>query len=225
MAIRRLFRRLAGGSREPLAQSAADAGRRPLEYPAAIELEGVALTLRLLQPDDREAILRFARGLPEHDLLFLRRDITRPAEVDAWIHDVESGAYSTLLAFRGDEVVGYATVATEGLAWTRHIAELRVLVAEEMRGKQLGRLLTQQAFGLARQRGLQKMVARMTTDQAAAIKVFGKLGFRKEAVLRSYVIDRRGMAHDLQIMTLDIAEFQARFDMLLADGEEERQGF
>ena len=103
-----------------------------------------------------------------------------------------AGAYSTLLAFLGDEVVGYATVATEGLAWTRHIAELRVLVAEEMRGKQLGRLLTQHAFGLARQRGLQKMVARMTTDQAAAIKVFGKLGFRKEAVLSSYVIDRRG---------------------------------
>ena len=88
----------------------------PLDYPAAISLEGVTLTLRFLEREDREAILEFARGLPAHDLLFLRRDITRPESVDQWLDDVEEGYYATIVACRDDRIVGYTSVASDRLA-------------------------------------------------------------------------------------------------------------
>ena len=196
----------------------------PLEYPAAISLDGVTLTLRFLERGDREAMLDFARQLPIHDLLFLRRDITEPSNVDQWIEDIEDGYYTTIAAVHDDQIVGYTSVATDRLGWTRHVAELRVLISHEMRGKNLGRLLTEQAFALAKQRGVKKMMAQMTTDQEAAVKVFTRMGFQREARLRNQVMDRDGALHDLQIMSLDVDEFQAKIDVMLLSAQNEFLG-
>ncbi|MYB41996.1 MAG: GNAT family N-acetyltransferase [Chloroflexi bacterium] len=213
--------RLFGGQ---IADQVAAQSAEPLEYPAAISLEGVTLTLRFLERDDREAMLDFARKLPTHDLLFLRRDITDPSNVDQWIQDIEEGYYTTIAAVRDDVIVGYTSVATDRLGWTRHVAELRVLISHEMRGKNLGRLLTEQAFAFAKQRGVKKMMAQMTTDQEAAVKVFSRMGFQREARLRNQVMDRDGALHDLQIMSLDVDEFQAKIDVMLLSAQNEFLG-
>ncbi|MCA9821300.1 MAG: GNAT family N-acetyltransferase [Dehalococcoidia bacterium] len=178
-----------------------------MALPAEREFAGKVVRLREIEPADRDRILSFARALPEHDLLFLRRDITQPEEVDSWLADVASGNYSTVVALVGDELVGYATVAQDGMTWTRHVGELRLLVAPALRGVGLGSLLIDQAFAIAKTRGLQKIVAQMTVDQEGAINGFERLGFRKEAVLRRHVIDRNGELHDLQIMAFDAEEF------------------
>jgi L-amino acid N-acyltransferase YncA len=146
--------------------------------------------------------------LPPYDLLFLRRDITDPTQVETWLDEAQRGQVTTVLALEGSKVVGYATVASDGLAWTRHVRELRVMVAESMRGKHLGRLLIEQAFAIAREQGARKMVAQMTVDQEAALSVFRTLGFEPEARLANQVMDREGGLHDLQIMSLDIADFE-----------------
>ncbi len=214
MGIGSLLGRLLGGHAWVVSEQVEAQAQEPLDYPAQIALGEATLTLRLATAADQEALLAFARELPEHDLLFLRRDITNPDHVRAWLELVEEGQYVTVLGLRGDEVVGVATVGREGLHWTRHVAELRVLVAESMRGKHLGRLLTEQAFALARQLGVKKMVAQMTTDQRAAISVFSRMGFRREARLARHAIDRDGVLHDLQIMSLDVDAFRARLDVL-----------
>ena len=213
--------RLFGGQ---IADQVAAQSAEPLEYPATISLEGVSLTLRLLERADRDAILEFARNLPTHDLLFLRRDITDPAAVDQWLDDIDEGYYTTVVAVRDDRIVGYTSVAADRLGWTRHVAELRVLISEEMRGKRLGRVLTEQAFALAKERGVKKMMAQMTTDQEAAIKVFSRMGFQREARLRNQVMDRDGALHDLQIMSLDVEEFQAKIDVMLLSAQSEFLG-
>ncbi len=213
--------RLFGGQ---IADQVAAQSAEPLEYPAAISLDGVTLTLRFLERGDRETMLDFARQLPIHDLLFLRRDITEPSNVDQWIEDIEDGYYTTIAAVRDDQIVGYTSVATDRLGWTRHVAELRVLISHEMRGKNLGRLLTEQAFALAKQRGVKKMMAQMTTDQEAAVKVFTRMGFQREARLRNQVMDRDGALHDLQIMSLDVDEFQAKIDVMLLSAQNEFLG-
>ena len=125
---------------------------------------------------------------------------------------------------KDDAVVGYTSVATDRLGWTRHVAELRVLISHEMRGKNLGRLLTEQAFAFAKQRGVKKMMAQMTTDQEAAVKVFSRMGFQREARLRNQVMDRDGALHDLQLMSLDVDEFQAKIDVMLLSAQNEFLG-
>ena len=184
---------------------AASAGRYPLELP----LEGGSVLLRPPVAADRDALLAFARALPRHDLLFLRRDITRAEEVDAWIASVAAGELATVLAFRDSEAVGYAVVDRGRLEWMRHVAELRVTVAATMRGRGLGRLLTTEAFRIASAMGVEKMVAQMTTDQRTAITVFQNLGFENEAVLSRHVRDRDGRTYDLLILRRPVSGFES----------------
>ena len=60
-------------------------------YPAAGAIGGQRVTLRLMTGGDSVAMLAFARGLPEHDLLFLRRDITKPDQVATWLQRIAAG--------------------------------------------------------------------------------------------------------------------------------------
>ena len=96
--------------------------------PSVRAVDGVALSLREMTSADRDAVLAFAQSLPPHDLLFLRRDITQPAELDAWLQDLAGGHLVTILAFDDGRPVGYATVQRDRDAWSSHVAELRVAV-------------------------------------------------------------------------------------------------
>ena len=178
-----------------------------------LELAGAALTLRSLRDGDQEAFLAFARSLPTHELLFLRRDITQPDEVEAWIDQGESGARHTLIAVRSDPgsegIVGYCVVDRSAVQWTRHVAELRVLVHPVMQGKGLGRVLTREAFRIATEQGVEKMIAQMTTDQRRAISVFHNMGFQNEALLRDHVKDRDGRTYDLLVLAREVSEFES----------------
>lgn len=168
--------------------------------------------LRPMGASDRDMMLRFARELPPHDLLFLRRDISEPAGVEAWLRDIERGEVTTLLALDGGELLGYVTLHRGSLRWSRHVAELRVVVSASCRGAGLGRALTEAAFCLALEEGIEKIVARMTPDQKGAIAVFEGLGFRAEALLRDEVKDREGNSHDLLVMSHRVADFQGILD-------------
>lgn len=180
----------------------------------ATELAGSSITLRYMAPGDRLRMLDFARSLAAHDLLFMRRDITQPAEVDAWMRDVSTGVVSTILAVDEDVIRGYSSVARSPLSWMRHIAELRVIVGEGGRGQGLGRILTREAFRVAVDMGVEKMIAQMTIDQQGAMAVFRRLGFESEALLRDHVKDRDGKTYDLVMMSQSVSGFQAALDAL-----------
>jgi len=85
--------------------------------------------------------------------------------------------------------------------WTRHVAELRVAVAESCRGIGLGRWLLELAFETALEEGATKLVARMTPDQTGALRLFQRLGFEQEAVLRDHALDANGVTHDLVMLS------------------------
>ena len=176
---------------------------------AATSIEGHAVQIRPMVPSDRDAMLAFARSLPDHDLLFLRRDITRSEEVGAWLAEIAAGRTTTLIAIDDDGVGGYASVSRSDPRWRRHVAELRVLTAPRLRGQGLGRELTNQAFRVAVELGVEKMVAHMTPDQEVAIGVFFRLGFEHEARLLGEVLDRQGRKHDLLVLSRDVSTYQA----------------
>ncbi|MCY4393246.1 MAG: GNAT family N-acetyltransferase [Chloroflexi bacterium] len=178
-------------------------------YPAAGTVGGRRVSLRLMDSGDGDAMLAFARGLPEHDLLFLRRDITQPDQVETWVQRIEAGVTTSLLLLDEDgTIAGYATVDRNDLPWSQHVAELRVLVGPTLRGRGVGRLLTEEAFRIALGMGVDKVIGQMTVDQHQAIAVFRSLGFQPEALLRDHVKDRDGNKHDLVILSHDIAAGQ-----------------
>ena len=122
--------------------------------------------IRPLAAEDRREVIRFARALPGDDLLCLERDIADPAEVDAWIKDTVEGRVVTFLAWNGDVVVGYASFQRGSVPWIRHVAELRVAVAETARGFGIGRRLLEMAFETALDVGVMEVIAHMNRNKA-----------------------------------------------------------
>ena len=165
------------------------------------------VTFRLMEPSDRDAVLVFARALPSEDLMFLRTDITQEKTVDNWMSYIKSGRTLTLLAEAKGNIAGYASIHTSDALWTRHIGELRVLVSLDHRGIGLGKRLTNEAFAIAKDMGLKKITAQMTTDQRGARQVFEHLGFRPEALLADHAMTKDGRTHDLLLMSYDVAGF------------------
>jgi len=178
--------------------------------PRRIDCGGTSLELARLQAGDAAALTAFAATLPAHDLLFLRRDISQPKVIAAWMQAIAEGRLHSLAARDGNTLVGCTAIVVDALSWSRHVGELRVLVSPAWRGKGLGRLLIQQCFAQALELGLDKLVAQMTVDQEAAIAVFEELGFRAEALLRDHVKDRDGRLHDLALLSHDVRAVQAR---------------
>jgi L-amino acid N-acyltransferase YncA len=186
---------------------------RSLTLPRSVRLsDGSDVTLRVLARDDRVRFLEFTLALPEHDLLFLRTDITDPDVIDVWIENVEAGRIVTIVADRAGSIVGYASLHLSNAAWSQHVGELRVLTGPDARGKGLGRALTEAIFAQALERGIEKMVAQMTIDQKGAIATFEELGFKAEALLRDHVKDRQGQKHDLLVFSHDVAAFESQMD-------------
>lgn len=179
-------------------------------YPRLVPNPGGEVTLRLLTPDDGDAVLAFAQKLSPHDLLFLRRDISQPKVVAAWMEATRLGRIVAVLAMRGAVVLGCATIVRDELSWSRHVGEMRVILEPGSRGLGLGQTLTQECFALAIELGVEKLTAQMTVDQRGAINVFEGLGFRAEALLHDHVKDRDGKTHDIVILSHDVARFQSQ---------------
>jgi RimJ/RimL family protein N-acetyltransferase len=173
-------------------------------YPWTTKIKGRAITMRLMNANDRDAVLAFAQALPADDLLFLPLDITHPKVVDGWMRSISSGRTFTVVAEAEGQLIGMGTMVRSETNWARHLGNMRLLVSPSARGIGLGSVLANEVFMHAQAVGLQKIVAQMAAAERGAIAVFEKLGFRAEALLTDYVMDRTGRTHDLIVMSYDV---------------------
>ncbi len=177
-------------------------------FPREVRMDNAkTLQLRLMGRADRDEIVRFAQALPKQDLLFLRTDITDPRMVDEWIAKADANRSVAILAYDGERLAGYATLHHDEVLWTRHVGEIRTNVGADYRGIRLGARLVEEMFAIAKEIGLKKITANMTSDQKAARATFERIGFRPEALLADHVVDAEGRMHDMLIMSYDVDGF------------------
>ena len=170
--------------------------------------------IRRFEAKDQAAMLAFAESLPEHDLLFLGRDLKHPRVIAAWVEAIGEGWIDSLIAEEdgpdGKSFVGTAALVRDPLGWSAHVGEVRLLVSPDKRGAGLGRDLLEGIYSIAMERGIAKLTAQMTPDQIGSVMLFESLGFRAEALLQDQVRDRAGNAFDLAILSHDVARVAAQ---------------
>lgn len=181
-------------------------------YPRTVEIARGEVELTLMSAQDEDAMLEFAGRLPEHDLLFLRRNITHPKVLSAWTAEISAGSIVSLIARENGSIIGCSAVVRDDLSFSPHVGELRVVTAPDGRDRGLGRALIQESFLIALSLKLEKLVAQMTVDQKGAINVFEEMGFKAEALLREHVRDQSGTKYDLVMLSHDVERFQAQME-------------
>ncbi len=179
-------------------------------YPITLDCDGLEVELSFLKTEEESDLVAFASELPAHDLLFLSRDIQEPKVIAAWLDSIAKGEIVSVIARRDGRIIGTTAVVIDQHSWSAHVGELRVLIAADARDIGLGRQLIQESFLIGLDAGLDKLTARMTVDQEAAIKVFEEMGFRSEALLKDQVKDRDGNKHDILILAHDVQRLQSQ---------------
>jgi L-amino acid N-acyltransferase YncA len=178
-------------------------------YPRTLTANGQAVELSRVSTKDRDDVVAFARALGEHDLLFMRMDLTDRKVVEDLIRGQDDDQRITLIARDHGKMAGYASLIREPLLWTRHLGEIRVIVAQSHRAKGLGAALAREIFLVAKEVGLRKVIARMPLRQEGARRMFERIGFHAEALLSDWVVDRNDRTHDLLVMSYDVTSLTA----------------
>jgi len=187
-------------------------------FPQNVALrDGASVVIKPLVVEEASAVLKFYRSLPEEDRLFLRDDVTKPEWLRRFVARIESGETVSLVAESEGRIVGEATLDRAQHGWTRHVAELRLAVAPGLRRSGLGTTLAHELVRVATRIGVEKMVIQVVENQVGARKMFRKLGFRQEAVLRAHVKDIHGMKRDLVVASSDISHIWDAMESLVAD--------
>ena len=172
-------------------------------------------TIRAFTPADSAAMLAFAQSLPEHDLLFLGRDLRHPRVVAAWLDAIEEGWIDSVLAedrlprtaARSSEPRRSCAIRSAGAGMSA-----RSGCSSRPSGAARGWAATcwKRLFAIAGRRGLTKLTAQMTPDQTGSIALFESLGFRAEALLKDHVRDGEGRFYDLAILSHDAGAAKVR---------------
>ena len=172
-----------------------------------IDLRQGQICLRPMSSGDGPALLALFRSLPPEELLFLRRDVTDPAVIEAWEREVVDGRMFTLLAEtvvdggQRPQVVGEASLRPSDVPWTSHVGEVRAVTAPDWRHRGLGSLLLREILRAAHDAGIEKVTAETLAEQTDAQSVLNRLGFREEARFAGYARDLNGAPHDLVVFT------------------------
>lgn len=179
--------------------------------------DGRKVSVRAMTPQDGPALLEFYRALPEEDRLFLMEDVTKREYMDQFMQRLSSDLVFSPIAEHAGKIAGHGTLYRSAHGWTKHVGEIRVVVARDFQrhglGSAMAKLLVKKAIDL----GLDKMLAEVVENQVAAKKAFERLGFHQEAVLKGHVRDIRGKRRDLVLMTSDVAHIWQTMEALIAD--------
>ena len=171
---------------------------RPVAVPG-----GRSFELKVMGPEDREALGGLAESLSEEDMLALHSDIGEEAVVERWLSDIRVGRTFTLLAQESYRAAGLVNLYLNPTSWTRHVGEMQIIVCPEHRGVGLGRALGEEMLAAAAGLGLGKVIAQMPNDEPAAQHVFRRLGFEAVTLLPGFALGPEGKPRDLLLMSLE----------------------
>ena len=176
------------------------------EYPKEVRLkDDFAVTLRPLAQEDEMAFHEFFLALPERERMFIKHRVTDPAVIRDWCQRIDLGHKLPLLAVLEGQIVGCCTLHQQLGGWKRHVGRVSVLVHPQYRGRGMAKHLVGEVMDVAQRLGLEKLEAEFLADQAAAVKVFGLLGFSQLLVLPDYVKDMQAVTHDYILMGADLS--------------------
>ncbi len=178
------------------------------DYPKeALLKDGFSCTLRPMISDDLEGLYRFFVSLPAKDLRYLRDDPTDRRLVEKWCREINYDRVLPILAEHEGRIIANATLHRQTSGWGKHVGEIRVTIATEVRQRGLGFRMVEELSSLARAAGLDKLCARAIASQTDAITVFEKNGYSLVATLKNFVKDvHQDEYQDIAILVKDLSQ-------------------
>lgn len=142
------------------------------------------LIIRPGRPDDLSAINAIYNYYVAHSTCIWTTEPFSEVERKAW-YEERDAALPVLVAERSGYVVGWAALGSFRPAYTAAgVLEDSIYVHRDFQGQGIGSQLLRALIELARHVGLRSLLANISADQPASIRLHEKFGFQKVAHLR-----------------------------------------
>jgi N-acetylglutamate synthase-like GNAT family acetyltransferase len=172
----------------PGGQSRAKGAVMQDQYPKTVRLEdGFELTLRPMTSQDGDRLYRFFVSLPESDRRYLRNDTVNRILIENWCRSLNYDKVLPILAENNGVLIANGTLHRETHGWSKHIGEIRMTIASPYQHRGIGRILTEEITWLARELGVERLMARVVTSRDYVINLFELNGFKQIAALKNFV--------------------------------------
>ena len=191
-------------------------------YPKDLPLrDELTVSVRPLAEGDEDALLAFFRDIPEHERFFLKDDVTSPDLIRGWVRDTQrpdpessTGARTaarsfTLIALKDGGIVGEAALVRRRGKARSHLADLRVVVAQDVRHHGLGTALISELCDVARDTGLSGVLFEAVEEaQDEALAAADALGFTRLGRIYGGAIDPEGRLHDVVLLAMPVRRWR-----------------
>lgn len=165
--------------------------------------KGPQVMVRVLTSADRDGLVALFAGTTPEERNYFRDDVTHTQLVVSWTEHIDLQRVIPLVAEVNGRIVGQGTLH-RGRGYTRHVAEVRLFVCHEFRGRGVGTVLIQGLVEAARLAGLHHVFILAVSSKTQEIRAFEGLGFRAEGALRDRFMDADGGTYDMLEMALPL---------------------
>jgi len=203
-------------------------------FPKTIALrDGAEVLVRRLAAGDEDALRAFFQAIPEAERFFLKDDVTSPDLIGGWVRDAErpdpepsptalapaspsgrtGGRAFALIAVDAPRILAEAALVRRRGAARGHLADLRVVVAEDYRHRGLGTAILSELLDVARDSGLNGVLFEAVADvQAQALAAAESLGFIRLGLVHGGAIDPDGRLHDVVMLVMPLRRWRSSAD-------------
>jgi RimJ/RimL family protein N-acetyltransferase len=173
-----------------------------IQYPKKIVIKnGEEIILRLIANNDEDKLFVFFSNLPEEDRLFLKDDVTKRETIRQWVENIDYKSILPVIAEKDGRIIGDGTLHINTHGWSKHVGEIRLVVARDYQRQGLGSIIAKELIHNAVNMGLDKLMAKVMDKQKSAMNALIKLGFIQEAVLKNHVTDINGYKRNMIILS------------------------
>lgn len=165
-------------------------------YPRTIE---GGLVVRPMEAADGASLAAFFKRIPVDERQLFKDDVTKSAVIQGWIRNLDYSNILPLLVFQDRRVVADATLHRDRRGWSRHVAEVRISLDPEFRGRGLARMLLEEFIAIGPALDVALLNAAVLDVQHEARDLFETVGFVQIATLPQHAIDLAGRVHDVLV--------------------------
>ncbi len=160
---------------------------------------GEKIQLRNYFPGDLEGLVTFYANLSKETLRWSLPPYDR-ARIEAWTRNPERSII--LLAFHREKIAGHLQIFLQPFSPARGIGELIIYLDHQFHNVGLGSIMMTEAIKIARTRRLHRIGLSVVADNTRAIRVYEKVGFKREGIRKDDYFGEDQQYHDVVDMGL-----------------------
>ncbi|MEM3783447.1 MAG: GNAT family N-acetyltransferase [Candidatus Bathyarchaeia archaeon] len=162
--------------------------------------DGRTVQIRTFRSQDKDKLIEMYESLSNDAVRWGMPPYTRERLEEGWFRNLQN--ITAIVAFHGDKIVGHAQIFKFPHLRRKGTADLLTYIHQDFQGVGLGTVMLDKLIELAKKEGLHRIGLYVVADNEPAIRLYQKMGFKVEGVMKDAYFGEDGKYHDMLVMGL-----------------------